>query len=386
MKKIDELPTPIYITDVTAFRRNIADFRNTLQAVYPNSRVAYSYKTNYYDKFLQAAYSEKAIAEVVSCHEFQMAFEQHIALQDIVYNGVIPDNEHKFLVATSGGIVNFDNVTELKAFHEFCKRASIHCCVGVRLNFDIGARLISRFGVDVNSKDEIAWLLDESRHPYLTINKLHCHFSKAREVSKFKLRVKMMANYAKMFNATTIDIGGGMFGVLSDEFKEQYAEYVPPLTEYAYIIGEEMNRQFPKGDVRLIVEGGTAFVTNAMHLLTTILNVKKVLGHNYITCDCRNEDVGWCARYKQPVVRSLCYGAPLVHGAILGCECTETDIIRQEWQGAAIHGGKLLVRDIGAYSSNLVNDFITRGCRMFIDASMVDWHLDCLGFSIDPFS
>ncbi len=384
MTKIEVLPTPTYITDVSAFRRNITTFRDALQSVYPNSSVAYSYKTNYYDKFLRAAYSEKALAEVVSCQEFQMALEQQVSLRDIVYNGVIPDKEHKFLVATSGGVVNFDNVAELKDFHEFCKRASIHCNVGVRLNFDLGIDYVSRFGVDVNSKSEMDWLLDESLHPYLTIDKLHCHFSKARGLPEFQRRVSIMAHFAKMLNASTIDIGGGMFGVLSAEFKEQFTEYVPPLTEYANIIGDEMNRQFPNGNVRLIVEGGTAFVTNAMHLLTTMLNVKKVQGHNYITCDCRSEDVGWCACYKRPVVKSLCYGAPLVVGAILGCECTETDIIRREWHGAAINGGKLLIHDIGAYSSNLVNDFIAPGCRTFIDASMIDWHIDCLGFSICP--
>ena len=176
-----------------------------------------------------------------------------------------------------------------------------------------------------------------------------------------------------MFNATTIDIGGNMFGVLSPEFDAQYECVVPSLEDYAHVIGTEMKRQFPDESVQLIVEGGTPFVTNAMHLLTQIRNVKTIRGCTYVTVDCRNEDVGWTCRYKEPVIQSFCEGSP-IDCRIFGSECTETDIIRRQYCGPVETGGILLIMDIGAYSSNLVNDFIKYGCRTFIDVSEIKAH------------
>ena len=362
------LLTPIYITDVEAFSRNITTFADALRMEYGNFRIGYSLKTNYHKAFLKEAQRLGVMAEIVSPMEYNKAIDAGFGLSDIIYNGVIPDVTTKLNVAEAGGIPNFDNIDELKTAASLADPVTD---VGVRLNFELNASVVSRFGVDVNNQSEMAWLLNQSAHPNLRITKLHCHYSGARELYKFRRRVLVMARYAKMFGADTIDIGGNMFGVLDPEFDSQYEDVVPSLAEYAHAIGIEMKRHFPDESVRLIVEGGTPFVTNAMHLLTTIKNVKTVRGNQYVTVDCRNEDVGWTCRYKEPVVRSLCNGEDSL-STIFGCECTETDIIRRSYYGPVEKGGMLLVKDIGAYSSNLVNNFISYGCKSIIDKSQLE--------------
>lgn len=362
-KRVENLPTPIYITDVNTFAQNIFNFGYELRKEYANARIGYSLKTNYHCPFIDEVLRIGEMAEVVSPMEYNLAIARGFQYQDIIYNGVIPDVFTKVRIAEEGGIVNFDNVDQLKDAENLVDHP---VDVGVRLNFDMNNGIVSRFGIDVENKEEMLWLLDENAHPNLRIKKLHCHYSRARELYQFRRRVEIMSRYARMFGADTIDIGGNMFGVLSPEFNMQYQSVVPTLSEYAHTIGSEMKKQFPDESVRLIVEGGTPFVTNAMHLLTKITNVKTIRGKQYVTVDCRNEDVGWTCRYKEPVIQSLCAGEESL-STIFGSECTETDIIRRSYFGPVETGGLLLVRDIGAYSSNLVNNFIKYGCRMSID-------------------
>ena len=358
---LDQLLTPTYITDVEVFSKNITTFGSALRKEYGNSRIGYSLKTNYHKPFVDEVKCLGEMAEIVSPKEYEIARQSGFAMKDIIYNGVIPD-VNKIKIAEQGGIVNYDNVDELMRANCYTDYAE----VGVRLNFDMRNGTVSRFGIDVENRDEMAYLLSPKTHRNLIINKLHCHFSGARELHQFRRRVEIMAKYARMFNAKTIDIGGNMFGVLAPEFDKQYECVVPSLEDYAHAIGSEMKKQFPNEDVQLIVEGGTPFVTNAMHLLTKVRNVKYVRGLCFVTVDCRNEDVGWTCRYKEPVVQSLCEGED-IHCRILGSECTETDRIRRFYYGPVETDGLLLIRDIGAYSSNLVNDFIKTGCRSFVD-------------------
>ncbi len=365
-KELREYITPLYITDVETFRQNVQTFGDALRKEYSNARIGYSLKTNYHKPFIDEVRKLGEMAEIVSPKEYNSAMLSGFSYQDIIYNGVIPDLITKVRIAEDGGIVNFDNIEELAN----ADLSTDYAEVGVRLNFDMKNGVVSRFGVDVENREEMSFLLDKRKHRHLLINKLHCHFSGARELYQFRRRVEQMAKYARMFNATTIDIGGNMFGVIAPEFDAQYECVVPSLEDYAHAIGSEMKRQFPNEDVQLIVEGGTPFVTNAMHLLTQIRNVKSVRGQCYVTVDCRNEDVGWTCRYKEPVVQSLFEGHE--HDCrIFGSECTETDVIRRHYRGPVETGGKLLIRDIGAYSSNLTNDFIKYGCSTFIDISEI---------------
>jgi len=88
---IEELPTPIYITDVDAFSQNIITFRDELRKEYGNVRIGYSLKTNYHVPFLKEVLRLGEMAEVVSPMERNKAMAYGFTESDIIYNGVIPD-------------------------------------------------------------------------------------------------------------------------------------------------------------------------------------------------------------------------------------------------------------------------------------------------------
>src|SRR5438132_13864145 len=76
-----------YVLDVRKFEDNYRAFLAAFRAIYSNTNIAYSYKTNYTPKLCQQVNAMGAYAEVVSSMEYDLA--QHIGVppQRIIFNG-----------------------------------------------------------------------------------------------------------------------------------------------------------------------------------------------------------------------------------------------------------------------------------------------------------
>lgn len=351
-----DLKTPLYIADKSDFKRNITDFIAAFRKYYPNYNIGYSFKTNYCKEFIEVVKEVGGYAEVVSPKEYQLARNYGFDYSQIIYNGVIPDLDDKIRCANHGGIVNVDNVGELGSLLGL---STSPLAIGVRLNFDIGNGVVSRFGIDVESKG-YQEIIELQRRGLIRVKCVHCHISYARGLSYFKKRAEIMARYAKELGASIVDIGGNMFGRMDDSLKMQYGEYVPSYEEYAKVIGEVFAREFPNGEVQLITENGTPIVSTSMSLLATIIGKKVIRGKTMLVVDCKRDDVGFVCHTKNPPCSVLSNDSDYVeHATIYGCTCIENDIIHRDYSGPANIGDKILISNVGAYGYNVANDFIT---------------------------
>lgn len=351
-----DLKTPLYIADKSDFKRNITDFITAFRKYYPNYNIGYSFKTNYCEDFINVVKEVCGYAEVVSPKEYQLARNYGFDYSQIIYNGVIPDLEDKIRCANHGGIVNVDNVGELGSLLGICTSP---LAIGVRLNFDIGNGVVSRFGIDVESKG-YQEIIELQRRGLIRVKCVHCHISYARGLSFFKKRAELMAQYAKELGASIVDIGGNMFGRMDDSLKVQYGEYVPSYEEYAKVIGEIFAREFPNGEVQLITENGTPIVSTSMSLLATIIGKKVIKGRTMLVVDCKRDDVGFVCHTKNPTCNVFTDAGDYVERAtIYGCTCIENDIIHRDYSGYANIGDKILISNVGAYGCNVANGFIT---------------------------
>lgn len=360
MKKIT---TPCYVCDMSAFEKNVRDIQRLVTMNYPNFRIGYSYKTNYYKPFLEKVMELGCYAEIVSPEEYRMARRVGNGHKNIIYNGVIVDFPQKLAVSLDGGIVNIENIPELTEFIAFTNKHAIPLEVGLRINFDVGNGLVSRFGIDIESP-EFEKIIDPFNHPYLLFKSIHYHFGIARAPEYFRSRVRQTVQIARKVGAKIVDIGGNIYGRMGEDFKAQSQFPAPTLEEVCTAIGEEMALCCPNGDIELIAECGSPVCSNAMHLLTTITNVNEVRGKTFITCDCRSNDAGWSIVRYDPSREYI--GKPMyeVKDAIVcGCECREKDILIRSYTGPARVGDKLLIKNVGSYSYSIANDFITPGCR-----------------------
>lgn len=351
-----DLETPLYIADKSDFKRNITDFIGAFRKYYPNYNIGYSFKTNYCEEFINVVKEVGGYAEVVSPSEYQMAGNYGFDDSQIIYNGVIPDLDDKIRCANHGGIVNIDNIGELGSLFGL---STSPLAIGVRLNFDIGNGVDSRFGIDVESKD-YQEIIELQLRGLIRVKCVHCHISYARGLSFFKKRAEMMARYAKELCVSIVDIGGNMFGRMDDSLKVQYGEYVPSYEEYAKVIGEVFAREFPNGEVQLITENGTPIVSTSMSLLATIIGKKVIKGRTMLVLDCKRDDVGFVCHTKNPPCTMLADDGDYVeHAMIYGCTCIENDIIHRDYSGYANIGDKIVISNVGAYGCNVGNDFIT---------------------------
>jgi diaminopimelate decarboxylase len=299
MIAVKDLKTPTYLFDREAFKYNACKIIANVRELYPNFEIGYSYKTNYYDQFLMQAKELSLFAEIVSPQEFDLACKYGNHVNRIIYNGVIDDFTNKLAVAMYGGIVNVENIAEFRKFVEYSAKLQLTINLGIRVNFDVGNGLVSRFGIDIESED-FEWIANPRNRPFVSIKCVHFHLGGARSPEYFRARVKKTVEIARLLGASIVDIGGNIYGRMDDYFKSQLPFVAPTTEEVCFAIGDEMAKQCPERDLLLIAECGSPIVSDAMHLLTTITNVNHVRGNTFITCDCRNEDIGWSITKYDP--------------------------------------------------------------------------------------
>ncbi|WP_261791436.1 type III PLP-dependent enzyme domain-containing protein, partial [Fusobacterium necrophorum] len=118
---------------------------------------------------------------------------------EIVYNGPFKGELGTWCLM-NGGIVNVDNLEELKGV---CKLAHDNVEkkfeIGIRVNINIGQSFISRFGIDMDSKDLQKAFDMVSKVDNLEVVGLHCHVGQSRTVEAWKNRAKIMLCLADKF-------------------------------------------------------------------------------------------------------------------------------------------------------------------------------------------
>ena len=76
-----------YLLDSSVFTQNYGEMLHAFTDIYPDTRIAYSYKTNYTPRFCRIINDQGGAAEIVSEMELWLARHIGVAGKDIYYNG-----------------------------------------------------------------------------------------------------------------------------------------------------------------------------------------------------------------------------------------------------------------------------------------------------------
>ena len=175
----------IYIFNRNCLINNYEAITAAFTAKYTNFKIAYSFKTNYLKEIITTVHDLDSGAEVVSPYELWYAQALKFAPTAIVYNGVIPDLECKYHIAANG-IVNIDSYEEFAALREKAKERHELIRIGLRVSFDVGNGVSSRFGVDPDG-EEFRKIMQEIRDSrYVELGGFHCHIGSACPVRYWK--------------------------------------------------------------------------------------------------------------------------------------------------------------------------------------------------------
>lgn len=351
------MKTPYYLFYADDFILNYIDLEKAFTNIYPFYRVAYSFKTNYTPAVCKLVFELGGYAEVVSDMEYEIARRIGFPTTKIIYNG--PQKgvylEESIL---KGGILNIDNFREINII---CKLGAIHkgLTVGLRVNFDIGNGLHSRFGIDAYSGDleKAIKLLNEHN---VRISGVHFHISRARGIEAWKKRIDKILLIADKIEEIQgklieyIDIGSGMFGVLPEELKNQF-DNVPTYQEYAQVVAGAMAKHYNgrKKKPCLFTEPGTTLVSKYFSLYATVLDIKEIRNKSFALLDCSVHNAGEiCSLKKVPLSVIKNAGEENYYKSIdlVGYTCLEQDVIYHNFDGSIGVNDIIEFKNVGGYS------------------------------------
>jgi len=365
----NEYGDAFYILDTDAFRRNYQELLGEFTRIYNKTSLAYSYKTNYIPKLCKMVNLLGGYAEVVSRMEYDLAVEIGVPPNKIIFNGPYKKMEDLERALLAGALVNLDSSYELEYIRTIAKKSPTKKLkVGLRCNFDIGEKKVSRFGFDVEG-GEFTNIIDELKSiKNCIICGIHCHFSTShRSVESYIRRTRSMLEIANAYfnrdQLRYINIGGGFFGKLSLSLKKQFNNPAPSYRDYANSIADQFARRFEKGDrPKLILEPGTAVAADTMYFVCKVIELKTIRSREValVTGNIYNikptlNDINLPIR----VLSSEAFETDSKKTVdIVGTTCKEDDCLYKGFKGILSHGDYIVFSNVGAYTIVLNPPFI----------------------------
>ncbi|MBI2486328.1 MAG: alanine racemase [Deltaproteobacteria bacterium] len=367
--------SPFFVVSARTLRENIKTFREAFSKKYPKVKVAYSYKTNYISGVLKIIHKEEIWAEVASGFEYDLARALEVQGESVVFNGPYKKREELEKALKEGALINADHLDEIKLLEEIASELGRTVDIGIRINTDVGIhQLPDRFGFNLESGDAIQIVRRCVEKKLLRIAAIHIHLTSyiiepesventtpakrikliwPKSSDMYRMAANKVARFAEEIrekfglNMKYVDVGGGFPNV---DF----------LTPYVEAVVEPIVKGF-KGDLPiLILEPGRAIVSNAIHLITTVVGVKEFpngergvivdAGVNILpTSFWRWQEIEHLTKPESSLKEETIVYGPL---------CLQTDIIGKAMLPELGAGDKLVIKNVGAYNISQSSTFI----------------------------
>lgn len=356
-----------YLLESEHFEQNYRELSAVFKTYYPKFNIAYSYKTNYTPKLVQIVDKLGGYAEVVSEMEMEIALKSGVKPTHIIWNGPIKNEDKVQELILSGGTVNIDSIHELDSIRSVAERHPDHeLKIGVRLNYDVGDGVLSRFGFDVEG-DEFRIALNEIKSiPNIRLTTLQVHFAK-RSPEYWTARAEGMLNaYDKVvreydLKPERLDIGGGLFGKMPESLRKQLGIGTVTYDDYASRAAKLFAEHF-KNDPNapwLFIEPGTALAGDSMRFVCRIQTIKNVRGKTIASTFGSQKNISMNG-INPPMI--LVAGGEnqkqVVNADIVGFTCIEGDVLQKNYSGPLAVGDYVVIENCGSYSLVMKPPFI----------------------------
>ncbi len=354
-----------YLLDTRRFRANFSELKRAFSEIYENFGIAYSYKTNYTPKLCKAVNDMGGYAEVVSDMEAEIALRVGVDPGKIIWNGPYKNYAKVEELLLRGATVNLDSAYEIGKMREIAARhPKAVLNVGIRVNFDIGDGVVSRFGFDVASEDFRAALRLVKETDNLHLIGIQCHFA-TRRLETWRPRAEKMLALLDGLGLVPehIDLGGGLFGKMADSLKAQFDSYIPTYEEYARAVAPVFAEHYGKRAEKplLLIEPGSALVGDCMKFASRVIGIKEVRGKPIATLLGSVYNINPTLNKKNPPLELYAMGGEQREYADLdfgGFTCIESDYLYRHYSGKLAQGDIVVFGNVGSYSVVLKPPFI----------------------------
>ncbi|MCZ6527116.1 MAG: alanine racemase [Candidatus Dadabacteria bacterium] len=370
----EKYSSPLFVVSADSIKNNLQTFKARFSDKYPKVVIAYSYKVNYLPGILDVIHKQGAWAEVASGFEYDIARELNVPGNSIVFNGPYKKKEELEKAINEGALINVDHLDEIRQLEKIASALGKTINIGIRLNMEVGIdQLPDRFGFNLDSPEAAHIVKRCSEKGLLNITGLHVHLTSyivekeseenipakgikliwPKDHEAYRKAAQKTVHFAKEIrekfgvNIEYLDMGGGFPTV--DAISPYVDAIVGPIVQ-----GFNMN-DLPL----LILEPGRAIVSDAAHLITTVVAAKEFpSGQRAVVIDAginllptsfwKFQDIE-CLKKSDEV-----YEETIVYGPL----CLQTDIVSNTELPPLSVGDRLLVKNVGAYNIPQSSTFI----------------------------
>ena len=356
-----------YLLDTEEFELNFHELLKAFRKFYPETYIAYSYKTNYTPRLCRMVDDMGGYAEVVSDMELEIARRIGVPYSKVHFNGPVKNFEAVREVILGGGIVNLDDYVEVPAITELAaQHPDMTINVGLRCNFQINDGTLSRFGFDVEKKEFSELVAHLNGIGNIRIAGLHCHFA-SRRGETWKPRAEGICRLADELCPELpdhVDLGGGLFGKMKNSLKAQFGMHIPTYKEYAQEAAATIAQHFGgcEHQPQLFIEPGSALVGDAMRFAARVKSIKDIRGKKIATLMGSIYNINPTLNKKNPPLTVMHDETlPTSEYADLdfaGFTCIESDYLYRGYNGPLSLGDFVVFENVGSYSVVLKPPFI----------------------------
>lgn len=356
-----------YLLESERFAQNYRELSAAFRAYYPKFNIAYSYKTNYTPKLVQIVNALGGYAEVVSEMEMEVARRAGAEAKRIIWNGPVKHEKKVTELLLAGGTVNIDSIDEMENIRKAARDHREHVLnVGVRLNYDVGDGVLSRFGFDADGVDFDAALRLIAATENLHLINLQAHFAK-RSPAFWTARAEGMLNiYDRVLDRyglkpEWLDLGGGIYGKMPESLRAQLGIGNVTYDDYASKAAKLFADRFrddPDAPY-LFIEPGSAVAGDCMRFVCRVETIKTVRGKKFATVNGSQKNISMNGINPPMEVIPGGAGREYVKNCdIVGFTCIEGDALQKNYSGALGVGDYIVLGNCGSYSLVMKPPFI----------------------------
>lgn len=368
---ISEYGSPLFVLSEVALRQAFQDFKTLFSASGIETRIAYSYKTNYLPAVCAVIHSEGALAEVVSGMEYDLARSLGVTGDRIIFNGPYKKMHEISRAIKDGALINIDSFDELDRVVECAGKCATSANVGIRVHFHKGSYSWDRFGFDYESGEYRIALERIASATELNFMALHNHsgtfqldpdvYGKSANVLLDVVRTARELG----LRPGIIDLGGGFpsDNILKPDFDLPYGhnDGMKSLSTFADEILSVLSEHLDLFDQRpvLVLEPGRALVDAAMQLITTVVSSKnRSEGRQSLVIDAGVNILPTAYWYDHGVEADI-DSSDRYQTELYGPLCMQIDKVRSGASLPALKSGqRLTISNVGAYCITQSMQFI----------------------------
>ncbi len=370
-----EFGSPLFVVSERQLRRQYRAFLETFSEAGIQTRVAYSYKTNYLSAIVAIMHQEGAWAEVVSGMEFEHAEKLGMAGSQIIFNGPYKRREEIERALSKGATINVDSFDEFALIEQVVGALDRPTKLGIRVNFRHGSNPWNKFGFNFENGDAEQLLKRIAENPNLDLDLVHNHsgtyllqhdiYGRSTEVL---IQVARRARELGL-SPTKIDVGGGFPS--GNRLKPAFD--FPGGTNWRgdmlFPYAEAICGRLAKakdvfgGSPTLVLEPGRALVDSAVQLLATVVSVKTIPGQGRaVVIDAGVNLIPtayWYDHNIKPTDAGPEADSSLEPVSIYGPLCMQIDVVRERAMLPPVkYGDAIVIGNVGAYCHTQSMQFI----------------------------